>query len=109
MDIDRLKTPGINPYKTLISMEIVPWIENIDFKRIWNWKREERLKYRDIDVHRNFAEIDRIDRGQMDNYYKMRNCHVKTSSQVKKILRTEVMTTLKLWWKILLSQEWEKK
>ena len=30
------------------------------------------------------AEIDRIDRGQMDNYYQMRNCNNSLSDQFPK-------------------------
>ena len=36
------------------------------------------------------AEIDRIDRGQMDNYYQMRNCHNALSDQFPKKGQSEM-------------------
>ncbi|MBG09337.1 MAG: hypothetical protein CME68_11300 [Halobacteriovoraceae bacterium] len=63
----------------ITSMEIVPWIENTDFQQYLKLEKEqERLKYKEKKTlmanSEIIAEIDRIDRGQMDNYYKMRNC-----------------------------------
>ena len=63
----------------ITSMEIVPWIENTDFQQYLKLEKEqERLKYKEKKTlmanSEIIAEIDRIDRGQMDNYYQMRNC-----------------------------------
>jgi len=64
----------------ITSLEIVPWIENTDFQQYLKLEKEEqRLKYREKKTimanSEIIAEIDRIDRSQMDAYYKMKNCH----------------------------------
>ncbi|MDC0254903.1 hypothetical protein OAK75_08390 [Bacteriovoracales bacterium] len=63
----------------ITSLEIVPWIENTDFQQHLKLEKEEnRLKYQEkknlMGNSEIIAEIDRIDRGQMDTYYKMKNC-----------------------------------
>ena len=70
----------------ITSLEIVPWIENTDFQQYLVLEKEEdRLKYQEKKTimanSEIISEIDRIDRGQMDNYYQMRNCYNNLKDQ----------------------------
>ncbi len=61
------------------TMEVAPWVENTDFQNtLLIESAEDRLQFeqkKNLEANAEIiAEIDRVDRAQIDQYFKARNC-----------------------------------